>query len=95
MTTTPSVARNASVLYISKTNEDSGEAYDREYNSWVKEDAFERVERRLVPADANIIGSHTVYRRKDEGFMKSSIVPCVHRDVERKNLRSYSPCVNL
>lgn len=83
ITTTPSAARNASVLEISKTNEDRGEAYDREYTSWFKKDAFDRVERCSVPTDANIIGSHTVYRRKDDGSMKARILPWGHLHVER------------
>lgn len=41
-----------------------------------------------------LVGSYTFYFRKDDGRMKDSIVPWGHRDSERENLRSDSPCLN-
>lgn len=71
------------------------DAYNREYRAWVTEDAFERVDRSSVPREANVIGSHALYKRKDDGSMKARIVPWGHRDEERNSLRSDSPCANL
>lgn len=70
-------------------------AYDREYRSWVKEEAFVRVSRDSVEPDANIIGSPTIYKRKNDGRMKARIVPWEYLDDERNHLRSDLTCVNL
>lgn len=56
--------------------------------------AYKRVERTQVPYDANILGSHTVYRRKDDGSPKARIVPWRHRDPQRFGLRCDLPCLN-
>lgn len=77
------------------SSEERRRAYASEFNSWVAEDAFIRVERSSVRKDANVIGSHTVFHRKDDGRVKARIVPWGHRDLERDELRSDSPCANL
>lgn len=70
-------------------------AYNREYDSWVREEAFIRLNRDRVPDDANIIGSHTRYTRKADGTVKASIVPWGNMDEDRNYLRTDSPCMNL
>lgn len=77
------------------SNEELRREYATEFNCWVREKAFIRVGRSSVPKDANIIGSHTIFSRKDNGRAKARIVPWGHRDIQRHDLRSDSPCVNL
>lgn len=57
--------------------------------------AFVRVSRSSVAIGANIIGSYTLFLRKDDDTPKARIVPLGHRDSDRHNIRSDSPCVNL
>lgn len=63
--------------------------------SLLKEDAFTPVDSSSISKDSNIIGSQTVYRRKDHDTMKATIVPWCHRDEDRDKLRSDFPCANL
>lgn len=48
-----------------------------------------------MPKDANIIGSHTTYLRKDHVLPNAIIVLWGHSDIQKHGLRSDSPCVNL
>lgn len=75
--------------------EERRSAYMREYNAWIRENAFVRVENSSVVGISNIIGSHNIYYCKDEGIVKARIVPWGHRDSERHLLPTDSPCVNL
>lgn len=91
---------SALTTYISKTKNDltkseCRDAFSRELESWKENDAFIRVPYSSIPRDANIIGSHTIFKRKDDRSVKARIVPWGHRDNEREDLRSDSPCVNL
>lgn len=70
-------------------------AFAQERNSWIKNKAYIRVDRSSVPSDANTIGSHIIYSRKDDGTPKARIVPWGHRDRERNDLGTDSPCLNL
>lgn len=76
------------------TQLERAKAFKRELDTWVRKAAFERVDKKDVPLDANIIGSHTVYRKKDDGSVKARIVPWVHRDPARFELRCDPPCLN-
>ena len=69
------------------------EAFDKEYTSnWA--DAYEEVDEKDVPANANVITSHTVYKVKvsEDGSkdLKSRIVPHGNRDNEKDNIRKDS-----
>lgn len=83
------------VIDISNSNKERTDAHNHEYGLWVVKDPFERVERFSVATDSKIIGSHTVYRRKDDGAMKARIATWGHRDEERNELCSDSPWVNI
>lgn len=48
-----------------------------------------------MPNDANVIGSHIIFSRKDDGRHNGRIVPWGHRTIQRYDLRSDSPCVIL
>lgn len=61
---------------------------------WITKGAFKRVDRAKVPAWANIIFSHVVYRRKDDGTAKARVVPWVHSDPARFDLRCDLPFLN-
>lgn len=80
---------------ISLSTDERHQAYSREYNAWVSEKAFIRVDRSSVGEGSNIIGSHTIFSRKDDGTAKARIVPWGHRDADRDSLRNDSPCANL
>lgn len=68
--------------------------FDKEQSVWEQRGAYERVEKLQVPEGANIVGSHTIYLRKDNGTVKDRIVPWGHRDQVRHDLRSDLSCLN-
>lgn len=70
------------------------EAFQKEKAVWEFRNAYERVERSQVPKEANILGSHTVYLRKDNGMPKARIVPWGHRDPAKHDLRCDLPFLN-
>lgn len=45
--------------------------------------AFTVVEKNSLPPNANNIGSHVIYTRRETGTVKARIVPCRHRDAEK------------
>lgn len=69
-------------------------AFDKEHSDWHSKAAFKRVNKSEVPQEANIIGSHTIYRRKDDGTAKARIVPWGHRDPERHGIICDLTCLN-
>ncbi len=71
------------------------EAYEREAKNWRDMRAMKVIPAKSVPADANIIGSHTDYRRKMDGTVKGRIVPWGHRDSEKHYLRTDAPSMNM
>lgn len=77
------------------TESERSGAFARELQSWIDIEAYVPVPIKEAPPGSNVIGSHTVFRRKDDGSVKARIVPWGHRDSERDELRSDSPCVNL
>lgn len=84
------------ISYLQMSEEEERtKAYQREKLNWQSQNAYELVARSSVPSGANIIGSHTIYLRKDDGTLKARIVPWGHRDSEKDNIRSDSPCLNL
>lgn len=57
--------------------------------------AYTAVDAASVPADANIIGSNFVYRRKLDGSTKARIVPWGHRGKDKDFLRGGAQSVNF
>lgn len=78
----------------SLTSEEKVASFNKELKVWKDRGAFKRISKSDAPNDANIIGSHTVYRRKDDGSAKARIVPWGHRDPARHDLRCDLPCLN-
>lgn len=78
----------------SQSTEERDAYFKKELQVWKTRNAFKRIEKVDAPADANIIGSHTIYRRKEDGSAKARIVPWGHRDLARFDLRFDLPCLN-
>lgn len=70
-------------------------AYLDEKHNWEEKNAFIRINRNRLPPGSNLIGSHVIYKRKDNGKPKARIVPWGHRDTAKNDLRCDSPCLNL
>eukprot|EP00171_Calliarthron_tuberculosum_P004598 IDg4598t1 len=99
MTTLQPISQGASRFVIGLnsdliTQSEKREAYNRERMVWDEKGAIEIVDRNSVHTNANVIGSHVVYKRKHTGVVKARIVPWGHRDLEKDGLRSDSPCVS-
>lgn len=77
------------------SQEEKKVAYHQEKLAWVDNQAFQRINRNEVPIDANIIGSHVVYRRKIDGCPKARIVPWGHKDMDKNELRGDAPALSL
>eukprot|EP00171_Calliarthron_tuberculosum_P022319 IDg22319t1 len=88
---TPSKSNGTAALI---TLAEKRDAYAIERNVWEEKEAFKAIPKHLVDIDANIVGSHVVYKRKHTGKVKARIVPWGHRDADKDNLRSDSPCMN-
>lgn len=71
------------------------DAFAKYHASWINNKAHIRVELSAEHGQANIIGSHTKFKLRDDGSLKARIVPWGHRDSERHFLRTDSPCVKL
>lgn len=69
-------------------------AFDKELMVWKMRQAYERIERKSISPDICILGSHTVYRRKDNESLKERIFPWGHKDPARFDLRCDHPCLN-
>lgn len=48
-----------------------------------------------LPHDANVIASHVIYKRKEDGSAKARIVPWEHRDRDKGYLRGDAPSVSF
>eukprot|EP00171_Calliarthron_tuberculosum_P004588 IDg4588t1 len=70
-------------------------AYAIELKNWKNNNAMKVVQRDTISKDENIIGSHVVYVRKDNGKTKARIVPWGHKDREKDFLRTDAPCMNM
>lgn len=70
-------------------------AFGKELSSWKHRNAFRRVRASEIAPTANIVGSHVVYRRKDDGSAKARIVPWGHRDKDKDFLRGDAPSIDL
>lgn len=77
------------------TPEGKKAAYEREMNIWVVNKAMKVIDRDEAPLGANIIGSHTNYRRKTDGTIKARICPWGHLDYEKAFLRTDAPSMNM
>lgn len=89
----------ASATFVTEPNkslstEERTASFNKELQVWKNRKAFKRIGRNDAPAGANVIGSHTVFRRKDDGSAKARIVPWGHRDPARYDLRCDLPCLN-
>lgn len=60
---------------VQSTAEERSEAFELERQNWLKQNTYEIVSKLSIPKEANVIGSHTDYRRKDNGMLKARIVP--------------------
>ena len=70
-------------------------AYQNEKRNWINLDAMETVDITEVPRNANIIGSHVLYRQKDDGRTKARICPWGNKDIEKHWLETDCPCMNM
>ena len=70
-------------------------AYQREIDAWNEMSAMQEVPFTSLPPNANLIGSHVIFRRKPDGSLKARIVPWGHRDSDKSYLRKDAPCMNL
>ena len=70
-------------------------AFDAELAKWGKRKAYTPVHANTVPKQANIIGSHVIYKRKLDMTPKARIVPWGHRDKDKDYLRGDAPSVSL
>lgn len=64
-------------MTLKATEEERRRSYLNEYQSWIKEDAFIRVAPSFLIKNANVIGLHNFYLRKDDGSLKALIFPWV------------------
>lgn len=90
--------KNAAPITTSKARQTEQErrlTYNKEFGSWVSDEELVRVLRSTIDKQENIIGSHTFFLRKDDGTLKSRIVPWGNLDREREYLRTDSRCANL
>jgi len=69
-------------------------SYAKEIQNWKNMHAFIPISWKDVPKNANIIGSHVVWRRKSDGTVKARICPWGHRDIEKAQLRTDAPCMS-
>jgi hypothetical protein len=75
--------------------EEMADSYLQEKENWVKAKAFNLVKISDVPAGANIISSHVVYKWKSEDTLKARIVTHGHRDDEKQFLRTDAPTMSV
>eukprot|EP00171_Calliarthron_tuberculosum_P023073 IDg23073t1 len=66
------------------TNTEKRSSYAAERNNWDRMQAIQIVSRKDIPPDANLIGSHVIYKRKQDGRVKARIVPWGHKDAEKE-----------
>jgi len=69
-------------------------SYAKELQNWKNMEAFVPISWKDLPKNANIIGSHVVWRRKPNGTVKARICPWGHRDIEKAQLRTDAPCMS-
>lgn len=77
------------------TDDEKRLAFRVELGNWERRGAFTPVETKSVPRDANIIGSHSIFKRKLDGTAKARIVPWGHRDKDKDFIRGDAPSVSL
>lgn len=70
-------------------------AYENERSVWTVKRAFMLIDYREHPHNANVICSHTMFKRKDCERVKTRSVPWGHRDLAKQELRIDSLCLNL
>ncbi len=70
-------------------------AFRKELEKWRKREAFTAVEENSVSMDANVIGSHAIYRRKLDGSAKARIVPWGHMDKDKDFIRGDAPSISF
>lgn len=69
--------------------------FEKERNSWVGAQAFERVSKTNISSPANLIGSLVIYKSSPDDTPKSKIAPWGAEDAEKDEVRGDSPTINL
>lgn len=69
--------------------------YQNERNLWTDKRALMLIDYHKLPRNSGVVGSHSMFKRKDCGCIKAGIVPWGHRNLEEQELRIDSPCLNL
>lgn len=77
------------------TEQERAAAFQAELKKWQKRGAYTPVKAETVPKDANIVGSHVIYKRKLDLTPKARIVPWGHRDQDKDFLRGDAPSISL
>jgi hypothetical protein len=75
--------------------EEMADAYMNEKSNWSESNAFKVVAQDDLPQDANIIGSHVIYKYKADGSLKARIVPHGHMDDEKSFMRTDAPTMSV
>lgn len=77
------------------TTADRIKSYEMERQNWTDKNAMKVINRTEVPQEANIIGSHVVCRRKQDGTLKARIVPWGNHDLQKDYLITDAPCMSI
>lgn len=62
---------------------------------WKDIGTYHAVDKSSIPPDCNIIGSHVIYRRKEERTAKPRLVPCDYRDLAENDVQGDASLFNL
>jgi hypothetical protein len=62
--------------------EEMAESYIIEKENWTRARAYSLVKQSEIPAKANVISSHVIYKWKADGTLKARMVPHSHQNDE-------------
>lgn len=92
------VAKRSDVHLLSQIQFKNGEkiaAYQKERKEWDNSKVFSPVSSSELPTNARVIGSHTIFKRKDCSRLEACLVPWGLRDSAKPELRTDSLCPSL
>lgn len=79
----------------SLTVEKKAAAFETEQNAWKTKTEFVPIRHCHLPPNANIFGSHAIFKRKDCGRLNARIVPWGHRDAAKHEKQTDFSCQKL
>lgn len=92
---TVAINASAGITSMQLSDDEKSSPYKQKKNSWISNKSYQRAHRLGIPTSLNIIGSHVVQKRKQDGLPKAKIVPRGYHEIEQNNLRADAPSLDI